>query len=67
MSESRPPYGGRAPGIRFPLRAQARSLQRRFLMNRVTPQTPLDDIVELMQRDGYVVMDNALTPRQVAE
>ena len=36
-------------------------------MNRVTPQTPLDDIVELMQRDGYVVMDNALTPRQVAE
>jgi ectoine hydroxylase-related dioxygenase (phytanoyl-CoA dioxygenase family) len=36
-------------------------------MNRVTPQTPLDKVLELMRQDGYVLMENALTPRQVAE
>ena len=35
-------------------------------MNRVTPQTPLRDVLELLQRDGYVLMENALTPAQVA-
>ncbi|HVF10167.1 MAG TPA: phytanoyl-CoA dioxygenase family protein, partial [Abditibacteriaceae bacterium] len=36
-------------------------------MNRVTPQTPLPEVVDLMQRDGYVLMENALAPQQVAE
>ncbi|MCX5660167.1 MAG: phytanoyl-CoA dioxygenase family protein [Planctomycetota bacterium] len=36
-------------------------------MNRVTPQTPLDDVLHLLRRDGYVLMENALTPAQVAE
>ena len=36
-------------------------------MNCVTPQTPLSDVLELMQRDGYVLMHDALTPSQVAD
>lgn len=36
-------------------------------MNRVTPQTPLEEIVALIERDGYVLMENALNPLQVAE
>jgi ectoine hydroxylase len=36
-------------------------------MNRVTPRTPLPEILELMQRDGYVLMENSLSPAQVAE
>ncbi len=35
-------------------------------MNRVSPNTPLEDITALMQRDGYVLMENALTPAQIA-
>lgn len=35
-------------------------------MNRVTPDTPLQEIVELMHADGYVLMENALTPEQTA-
>jgi ectoine hydroxylase len=35
-------------------------------MNRVTPDTPLDTVMELMRKDGYVLMENALTPEQVA-
>lgn len=36
-------------------------------MNRVTPQTPLNEVLPLMERDGYVLMENALTPSQVAD
>jgi ectoine hydroxylase len=36
-------------------------------MNRVTPDTPLPEITALLQRDGYVLMENALTLAQVAE
>ena len=35
-------------------------------MNRVNPQTPLSDVLELMQRDGYVLLQNALTPQWAA-
>jgi ectoine hydroxylase len=35
-------------------------------MNRVTPQTPLNEVLELMQRDGYVLMENALDANEVA-
>lgn len=28
-------------------------------MNRVTPDTPLPEITALLQRDGYVLMENA--------
>lgn len=31
-------------------------------MNRVTPDTPLDDVLALLERDGYVLMENALAP-----
>ena len=34
-------------------------------MNRVTPQTPLDEVLTLMRRDGYVLMEDALTPAQI--
>lgn len=34
-------------------------------MNRVTPQTALPEVLEMMQRDGYVLMENALTAAQV--
>lgn len=36
-------------------------------MNRVTPETPLEDVLSLLANDGYVLMENALTPAQVAE
>jgi hypothetical protein len=36
-------------------------------MNRVTPDTPLAEIVALIQRDGYVLMENAVAPGQVRE
>ena len=36
-------------------------------MNGVTPQTPLDEVLSLFERDGYVLMENALTHAQVAE
>jgi ectoine hydroxylase len=36
-------------------------------VNHVTPDTPLNEIVRLLQRDGYVLMENALTPEQVRE
>lgn len=36
-------------------------------MNVVNSDTPLDAILELFHRDGYVVMENALSPAQVAE
>ena len=36
-------------------------------MNRVTPQTPIQEILHLMRRDGYVLMENALSPAQVRE
>ena len=36
-------------------------------MNIVTPQTPLAEIVTLMQQDGYVVMQDALIPTQVSD
>lgn len=35
-------------------------------MNRVTPKTPVVDVLALMRRDGYVLMEDALTPAQVA-
>ncbi len=35
-------------------------------MNRVTPQTPLREIVALLKRDGYVLMENALSTEQVS-
>jgi ectoine hydroxylase-related dioxygenase (phytanoyl-CoA dioxygenase family) len=34
-------------------------------VNRVTPETPLPEVVDLFHRDGYVVMENALTAAQV--
>ena len=30
------------------------------MINRVKPETPLDEILPLMERDGYVLMENAL-------
>lgn len=36
-------------------------------MNLVNPDTPIPDILELFNRDGYVVMEDALTSAQVAE
>ncbi len=36
-------------------------------VNGVTPQTPLDEVLSLFERDGYVLMENALTPAEVAE
>lgn len=36
-------------------------------LNRVTPGTPLQQIVELMNRDGYVVMEDALNASQLHE
>jgi ectoine hydroxylase len=36
-------------------------------MNRVTPRAPVSDILKLMERDGYVLMEEALAPGQVAE
>jgi len=36
-------------------------------MNRVAPDTPLEQILSLMRRDGYVLMEDALAPAQVAE
>lgn len=35
-------------------------------MNRVTQQTPLSEVVALIERDGYALMENALAPAQVA-
>lgn len=35
-------------------------------MNRVSPRTPLDQIIELMTRDGYVLMEDALPAGQLA-
>lgn len=35
-------------------------------MNRVTPKTPLADVLHLLTRDGYVLMEEALTPAQLA-
>lgn len=35
-------------------------------MNRVNADTPLSEIIFLLQKDGYVLMENALTPEQVA-
>src|SRR5438067_1836115 len=37
------------------------------MMNRVTSDTPLDTVLDLMRRDGYVLMTDALTPAQIAE
>ncbi len=34
-------------------------------MNRVTPETPIETVLDLMRRDGYVLMENALTTEQV--
>ena len=34
-------------------------------MNRVTPQTPLSETLALFERDGYVLMENALAPGEV--
>lgn len=36
-------------------------------MNRITPKTPVEDALALMRRDGYVLMEDALTPSQVDE
>ena len=36
-------------------------------MNRVTPLTPPEDTLALLARDGYVLMENALSPPQVAQ
>ncbi|MDX1934726.1 MAG: phytanoyl-CoA dioxygenase family protein [Capsulimonadales bacterium] len=36
-------------------------------MNRVSPQTPLSAVLEPFERDGYVLMENALTPAQLTE
>ena len=36
-------------------------------MNRITPETPLAEVSALMQSDGYVLMENALTPAQLIE
>src|SRR5688500_11316789 len=36
-------------------------------MNRVTPDTSLTETIHLLQRDGYVLMENALSPEQVRE
>lgn len=36
-------------------------------MNRITPKTPVEDVLALMWRDGYVLMEDALTPSQVDE
>ncbi len=36
-------------------------------MNVVTPETPLAEITAFLQRDGYVLMQNALTPAQVSD
>ena len=36
-------------------------------MNRITPQTPLNEVLELLQRDGYALMEDALSPSQVTE
>ncbi len=35
-------------------------------MNRVTPETPLPNVLGLLARDGYVLMEDALTAPQVA-
>ena len=35
-------------------------------MNRVTPDTPQPEVVELIRRDGYVLMENALESAQLA-
>ena len=35
-------------------------------MNRVTPKTPLEDVLALMRRDGYVLMEDALSPALIA-
>ena len=32
------------------------------VVNRVKPETPLDEILQFMERDGYVLMENALPP-----
>lgn len=37
------------------------------MMNRVTPMTPVADAVALFHRDGFVVMENALTTSQLDE
>jgi hypothetical protein len=34
-------------------------------MNRVTPQTPLPEILEIFARDGYVLIEGALTAEQL--
>ena len=31
-------------------------------INRVKPETPLDEILRLIEIDGYVLMENALPP-----
>ena len=36
-------------------------------MNRITPETPVEEALALMRRDGYVLMEDALTPAQVGE
>ncbi|GAB4457118.1 MAG: hypothetical protein OHK0029_16300 [Armatimonadaceae bacterium] len=36
-------------------------------MNRVTPETPLSQILAMLEQDGYVLMENALTANQLAE
>ena len=35
-------------------------------MNRVNPESPQEDVLALMRRDGYVLMEGALTPAQLA-
>jgi hypothetical protein len=34
-------------------------------MNRITADMPVDEVAELVRKDGYVLMENALSPEQV--
>ena len=36
-------------------------------MNRITRQTPLNEALELLARDGYVLLEDALSPQQLGE
>jgi hypothetical protein len=35
-------------------------------MNRVTPETPISEVLELFHRDGYVLLENALAPSELS-
>ena len=36
-------------------------------MNRVIPETPLEETARLIQRDGYALMENALAAAQISD